>query len=206
MEVGLDNRIFEMAVKYEEFQDFYKNLMTKRYTNGRIQRVLIHILLKIDKKSIDETKDGITYIKILGFSEKGGRYLKEKKECLKIKPLSGLKNVSLILDERERKLLNFEIKCDRIYGIINPYEERKFPIIIRESIDERIYVKKAVNWALRSIGKRNIDLNKKAILVSQSLLESNSKSAQWIAKDALREFNKPNLNILDYPRSIYRIN
>ena len=134
MEVGLDNRIFEMAVKYEEFQDFYKNLMTKRYTNGRIQRVLIHILLKIDKKSIDETKDGITYIKILGFSEKGGRYLKEKKECLKIKPLSGFKNVSLILDERERKLLNFEIKCDRIYGIINPYEERKFPIIIRDEL------------------------------------------------------------------------
>jgi 3-methyladenine DNA glycosylase AlkD len=88
----------------------------------------------------------------------------------------------------------------------NSVFEQFFPIIIRESIDERIYVKKAVNWALRSIGKRNIDLNKKAILVSQSLLESNSKSAQWIAKDALREFNKPNLNILDYPRSIYRIN
>ena len=131
MEIGLDNRIFEMAVKYLDFKDFYKNLMTKRYTHGRIQRVLTHILLKIDKKIIDETKVGITYVKILGFSQKGSKYLKEKKETFKIKPLSGLKNVSLILDERERELLNFEIKCDRIYGIINPYEERKFPIIIK---------------------------------------------------------------------------
>ena len=87
----------------------------------------------------------------------------------------------------------------------NSVFEQFFPIIIREANDERLYVKKAVNWALRSIGKRNIDLNKKAILVSQTLVESNSKSAQWIAKDALREFEKPNLNILDYPRSIYRI-
>jgi predicted nucleotidyltransferase len=132
MEIGLDNRIFEMAVKYPDFHEFYKNLMTKRYTNGRIQRVLIHILLKIDKKIIDETKNGLTYVKILGFSKLGMRYLKEKKEELKIKPLSGLKNVSLILDERERELLNFEIKCDRIYRIINPYEERKFPIIVKK--------------------------------------------------------------------------
>ncbi len=131
MEIGLDYRIFEMAVKYSDFHEFYKNLMTKRYTNGRIQRILIHILLKIDKKIIDETRSGITYVKILGFSKLGMRYLKEKKDQLKIKPLSGLKNISFILDERERELLNFEIKCDRIYNIINPYEERKFPIIKR---------------------------------------------------------------------------
>jgi len=131
IEVGLDNRIFEMAVRYPDFYEFYKNLMTKRYTNGRIQRILIHILLKIDKKIIDKTKDGITYVKVLGFSKLGMRYLKEKKEEFKIKPLSGLKNISLILDENERELLNFEIRCDRIYNMINFYEERKFPIIIK---------------------------------------------------------------------------
>ena len=87
----------------------------------------------------------------------------------------------------------------------NSVFEQFFPIIIREANDERLYVKKAVNWALRSIGKRNIDLNKKAVIVSQTLSEMESKSAQWIAKDALQEFKKPSLNILDYPRSIYRI-
>ena len=133
MEIGLENRIFEMATKYEKFDDFYKNLMTKRYTNGRIQRVLIHILLKIDRKIIEKTKDGVGYVKILGFSRKGAKYLKENKENFRIKPLSGLKNVSLILNEEERELLNFEIKCDRIYNIISPHEERKFPIIIKNN-------------------------------------------------------------------------
>ncbi|RUA05710.1 MAG: nucleotidyltransferase [Fusobacteria bacterium] len=130
IEVGFENRLFQMAMKYEDFNEFYKNLMTKRYTNGRIQRILTHILLKIDISIIKDTKNGINYVKILGISKVGARYLKERKEDFKIKILSGLKNVTSILDEKERELLNFEIKCDKIYGIINPYEERKFPIIL----------------------------------------------------------------------------
>jgi 3-methyladenine DNA glycosylase AlkD len=82
--------------------------------------------------------------------------------------------------------------------------EKFFPIIIREAEDERIYVKKAVNWALRNIGKRNIDLNKKAIETAKKIIKIDSKAAQWIAKDALRELEKEGINILDYPRHIYR--
>jgi 3-methyladenine DNA glycosylase AlkD len=62
-----------------------------------------------------------------------------------------------------------------------------FPIIKRESIDERNYVKKAVNWALRNIGKRNVNLNKKAIQTAKEIQKFNSKSARWIASDAIRE-------------------
>ncbi len=62
-----------------------------------------------------------------------------------------------------------------------------FSLIIRESIDNRNFIKKSVNWALRQIGKRNIDLNKKAIKIAQKIQNIDSKSAQWIAKDALRE-------------------
>ncbi|UCF50654.1 MAG: DNA alkylation repair protein [Thermoplasmatales archaeon] len=65
--------------------------------------------------------------------------------------------------------------------------EELFSIIIRESIDERNYVKKAVNWALRGIGKRNLELNKKAINVAQEIKKIDSKSARWIANDAIRE-------------------
>lgn len=82
--------------------------------------------------------------------------------------------------------------------------EQFFPIIKRESCDERIYVKKAVNWALRNIGKRNIDLNKKAISVAEDILKLNYKSAQWIANNALKELKKENVRISDYPRNIYR--
>jgi 3-methyladenine DNA glycosylase AlkD len=49
-------------------------------------------------------------------------------------------------------------------------------------------VKKAVNWALRSIGKRNSELFKEAIKVANRIEKQESKSAKWIAKDALREF------------------
>ena len=65
--------------------------------------------------------------------------------------------------------------------------EQFFPTIIRESTDNRIYVKKAVNWALRQIGKRNINLNRKSVKVSKDMLKIDSKTAQWIAKHALQE-------------------
>ncbi|VVB59139.1 DNA alkylation repair enzyme [uncultured archaeon] len=61
------------------------------------------------------------------------------------------------------------------------------PIIKRESIDERNFVKKSVNWALRQIGKRNAVLNKKAIEIAKEIQKINSKSACWIANDAIRE-------------------
>lgn len=65
--------------------------------------------------------------------------------------------------------------------------EKFLPIIQKASIDERNFVKKAVNWALRQIGKRNINLNKKAIATAKSIQKTDSKSARWIANDALRE-------------------
>jgi 3-methyladenine DNA glycosylase AlkD len=61
------------------------------------------------------------------------------------------------------------------------------PIIKREAVDERNYVKKAVNWALRNIGKRNQALNKKAIKTAREIKKIDSKSARWIASDTLRE-------------------
>ena len=62
-----------------------------------------------------------------------------------------------------------------------------FPHIKRGSTDERNFVKKAVNWAIRQIGKRNLKLNQKAIKLSEEVLKIDSKSAKWIAGDALRE-------------------
>jgi len=63
-----------------------------------------------------------------------------------------------------------------------------FYLLIRKySIDERNFVKKAVNWAIRQIGKRNKTLNKKMIILSKELLKTDSKAARWSASDALRE-------------------
>jgi len=60
-------------------------------------------------------------------------------------------------------------------------------IIVREATDERNFVKKAVNWALRNIGKRNLALNAKAIETAREIEKIDDKTARWIAKDALRE-------------------
>ena len=59
--------------------------------------------------------------------------------------------------------------------------------IRHESTDARHFVKKAVNWALREIGKRNLKLNREAISTARALRALGSGSARWIAADALRE-------------------
>jgi len=64
---------------------------------------------------------------------------------------------------------------------------RFLPVIKREATDERNFVKKAVNWALRQIGKRNSALNKIAIQTAKQIEKMDSKSARWIASDAIRE-------------------
>jgi len=69
--------------------------------------------------------------------------------------------------------------------------DRKFIQFLRviesEAWDERNFVRKAVNWALRNIGKRNQRLNKEAIRAAQRIREQGTRSARWISADALRE-------------------
>ena len=60
-------------------------------------------------------------------------------------------------------------------------------IVEREADDERNFVRKAVNWALRNIGKRNLRLNRAAIVTGERLKKRESRAARWVAADALRE-------------------
>ena len=69
-------------------------------------------------------------------------------------------------------------------------DERFLPMLAaieREAADDRNFVKKAVNWALRHIGKRNVALNAAAVEVARRLAASGSQAARWVASDALRE-------------------
>ena len=68
---------------------------------------------------------------------------------------------------------------DRFVGLL--------PVILREATDERNFVKRAVNWALRNIGKRNVNLNRAAISTAKEMKRLDSRAARWIAADALRE-------------------
>jgi 3-methyladenine DNA glycosylase AlkD len=64
------------------------------------------------------------------------------------------------------------------------------PIIEREARDERNFVKKAVNWALRQIGKRNPRLHRAALAAAKRMSKRNdSRAARWIGTDAVRELS-----------------
>jgi len=60
-------------------------------------------------------------------------------------------------------------------------------VIEREAWDDRNFVRKAVNWALRNIGKRNLRLNRAAIASAERIRRQDTRAARWIAADALRE-------------------
>ena len=65
--------------------------------------------------------------------------------------------------------------------------EKLLPLIKENADDDRNFVKKAVNWALRQIGKRSAGLNRKAITIAEEIARRKTKSARWIAADAIRE-------------------
>lgn len=61
------------------------------------------------------------------------------------------------------------------------------PLIEKHATDPRNFVRKAVNWALRNIGKRNATCHPPALALAEKLAESVDKTARWIGKDAVRE-------------------
>ena len=129
METGFDNRLYEAALVCENYKDFLDKIITKRFTIGRVQRVLIHILLGITTEITEDAKKKIPYIRILGFSQKGREYLKNLKNESDIKIITSLKNIQKILSEDERKFLELNERAGKIYGIINPYKNRNIPLI-----------------------------------------------------------------------------
>ncbi len=66
-----------------------------------------------------------------------------------------------------------------------------WPEIRRGAADGRNFVKKAVNWALRQIGKRNLALNGMATALARELIDAESPAVRWVAADALRELTSP---------------
>lgn len=110
-------------------------------------------------------------------------------------------------DEFDKRVAFATIAC---YCNKNKYGDNKvftgfFPVIESAMNDERLYVKKAVSWAMRSIGKRNLDLKASILELCYTLISKNpSKTVKWIIKDVLKKLEGENLRVSDYPRNIYR--
>lgn len=130
IEQGYENRIYEAAFFCKEFESFFEKIKSKRYTQGRVQRILIHILLGIEKKQIERVKEKIPYIRVLGFTKEGQNYLKKLKDE-EIEVLTSLKNIQKYLEKDSLDLLEQNEVASKIYAMVNPYEDRKIPIIVK---------------------------------------------------------------------------
>jgi len=64
---------------------------------------------------------------------------------------------------------------------------RLLPLVEKAALDERNFVKKSVNWALRSLGKRSPELNRRSVELAERLAARAEPAARWVGKDALRE-------------------
>ncbi|MEI6696109.1 MAG: DNA alkylation repair protein [Bacteroidota bacterium] len=101
------------------------------------------------------------------------------------------KAIEWALSEKEyTKRAGFAMMASLAVGDKKAADEKFLPffdLIIANAEDERNFVRKAVNWALRQMGKRSYFLRVKALECIDTLLKNKNKTAQWIAKDALRE-------------------
>jgi 3-methyladenine DNA glycosylase AlkD len=103
-------------------------------------------------------------------------------------------------DEHEfRKRAAFSMLATAAVHLKNEPDETflaLLPFIKGEASDERNFIKKAVNWALRQIGKRSLSLRGPALSLAQELAVSGSKAARWIGKDAARELSDPKIVVM----------
>lgn len=107
-------------------------------------------------------------------------------------PLALQKCLAWSREEREYyKRASFALMAalasDKKNKISNEEFEKFFPLLVKNANDERNYVKKAVSWAIRQIGKRNESLRQEAMAVATSIIKLNTPSARFIGGDALRE-------------------
>ena len=109
---GLDNLIRKHIIKANNYNELIDKIKTKRYTYNRLNRMFIHILLNIKKEDVISRKK-INYIRVLGFSQQGKKYLKERRKNINIPIIT---NYSDINDNN----LDFELYVTTIYNeIIN---------------------------------------------------------------------------------------
>ena len=135
MEIGFENRLYENAIKYSDYKDFFKSISNKRYTIGRVQRVLMHTLLGLDNSITEKVKKSIPYVKILGFNNRGREYLNYLKQFDNKKIVTSYKKIGEIFSPEVCSLIEFNERASKIYRLMNNYQDFKSPIIFKEEIN-----------------------------------------------------------------------
>ena len=132
LEIGLENRLYKYSLENLSFENFFNKVLTKRITISRLQRILLHSLFGLTKTITEKIKNEVPFVKILGFSARGQKYLNYLKKLDNYnerKILTSNRNLKEILSEEEVKLFNFNELCSQIYRIKSNYINIGYPII-----------------------------------------------------------------------------
>lgn len=136
MEIGFENRLLENAIKSINYDEFFKSISNRRYTTGRVQRVLTHTLLALTTNITEEVKKSIPYVKVLGFNSKGREYLSYLKKFDNSKIITSYKKMNENFSPEVCSLIEFNERSSQIYRLINNYNDYKSPIIFKEENNE----------------------------------------------------------------------
>lgn len=122
---GIENRLIKVIKKATSYEDLILKTKSKRYTYNKISRLLLHILTNFTKEEAQNIT--IDYIRVLGFNQKGQKYLNLIKKRIPLPIITGYK-------KNTSKLLDIELRITEIYSLITSTdltkeEYRKKPII-----------------------------------------------------------------------------
>lgn len=116
VEEGIENRIKKYIIEAKDFNDLILKIKTKRYTYNKLNRMFLHILCNITKEEKDALKE-IEYIRILGFSNEGRKYLKQIKDQVPVPIISNYSGI-------KSKMLELELRSTCVYASTLPEKEK----------------------------------------------------------------------------------
>ncbi len=126
---GLENAIKNSADNCNNLKELICNIKSKRYTQTRIQRILIYALLGIDKKIMENSKKTIPYVRVLGFNQKGKELISEiSRKNLKINMITSVKKYIEQNNNKNNRILMEMLQTDifatNVYTLGYEYESK----------------------------------------------------------------------------------
>lgn len=123
---GLENAIKDAANNYNNLSDLISSIKSKRYTQTRIQRILIYALLGINKKMMDTSKKVVPYVRVLGFNQNGKKLLSEI--TMRNPKINMITSVKKYIDQNKNKqlaeMLDLDIFATDVYTLGYDYESK----------------------------------------------------------------------------------
>lgn len=117
IEIGLEQRIFKAAQKNIDYKGFLNGIITKRYTNARLQRIFIHILIGLTKAITKRWSKEIPYIRVLEYSQEGRLHLNKIKK-IDFPIISTKKNIQKNLSQEAQEIFFWNERASDLYNWI----------------------------------------------------------------------------------------